>query len=84
MAMNRTVKCDVCKKVEFTESEFGAGFPGWAILNGIAAVEPKEDEPLTEDNMKTYCCPECTKEITDHITELQTWKQGRGFIKEVK
>ena len=39
MAMLRTNKCDVCGKTE-TEENFGDGWKGWSIINGIAAKKP--------------------------------------------
>lgn len=70
MGMARQIQCDVCKKTE-TEKEHGIGWPGWAIINGIAAVEPKEDESLKDENMRFMLCPEHALSTSNFLTDLQ-------------
>lgn len=70
MTMVRTIKCDVCGNIE-SEKEYGAGWPGWAIIHGIAAVEPKNDEPLTDANMKFMLCKEHTKTTSNFLSDMQ-------------
>lgn len=70
MAMLRTNKCDVCGKTE-TEENFGDGWKGWSIINGIAAKKPMAGEKLTHENMNMSLCPEHTKKLADMITIMQ-------------
>ena len=67
---NRTAICDICGYSE-EEERFGVGWPGWGILNGIAAVKPEEGVPLTDANMTTYVCPQHMPQISDFLTKLQ-------------
>lgn len=70
MPIQRIVKCDTCG-FEEKEKVFGEGWKGWAIINGIAAVQPRVNEPLTEANMKTHMCPKCSEDISKMISTLQ-------------
>lgn len=70
MGMVRTIQCDICEQTE-SEKEYGAGWPGWAIINGIAAVTPIKGESLTEENMRFILCPEHCGVVTNFLTDLQ-------------
>jgi len=70
MTMVRTIKCDVCGELE-SEKEYGAGWPGWAIISGIAAVAPRKDESLTDANMKFMLCKEHAKITSDFLSDMQ-------------
>jgi hypothetical protein len=67
---SRTASCDICGKNQ-SEERFGSGWAGWAIIQGIAAVEPKEGVPLDNTNMETYVCPDHIEELSVYLTLLQ-------------
>ena len=70
MAQLRAITCDVkgCTAT-CVEEDYGKGWPGWSILNGIAADKPKEGEPLTQANMQMTICPQHTVMIAEFIEE---------------
>lgn len=68
---NRRATCDICGHSE-EEKRFGVGWPGWVIVQGIGAVAPEEDEPISNKHMETYLCPAHREEHTDFITLMQT------------
>ena len=70
MAQRRAVTCDV-KGCEATcvEEDYGKGWAGWGILNGIAAEKPEDGEPLTNENMQFISCPQHTAMIAKFIEE---------------
>ena len=70
MAMLRTAKCDICDRTE-TEKVYGSGWEGWAIIQGIAAVEPNKDEPLTTSNTSMMLCPHHKMNVAEFISKLQ-------------
>lgn len=70
MPMVRTVQCDICEQRE-TENQYGNGWPGWAIISGIAAKTPKDNDSLTDENMRFILCPEHTSVVANILTNLQ-------------
>lgn len=70
MAIVRMIKCDVCGKTAH-EHSYGSGWEGWAIIQGIASIEPKEGESLTQENMTTNLCPGHAQEVAEFITHMQ-------------
>ncbi len=70
MPMVRTIQCDICEQTE-SEKEYGQGWPGWAIINGIAAKEPNDTKSLTQENMQFILCPEHTIDTSNFLTDLQ-------------
>lgn len=66
----RTICCDVCGAT-YTETDKGSGFPGWAIIQGIAAKEPEEGEPLTDANMSMAMCCKCKERAAEFIDSMQ-------------
>jgi hypothetical protein len=65
----RTVECEVCKE-RYTEPEFGLGFPGWAIIQGIASKEPADVNNIQPSDMTTFYCPRHTLDIANAIDEI--------------
>lgn len=41
MAILRTITCYVCGK-QYTETQYGEGFPNWGIIQGLVNVETGE------------------------------------------
>ena len=80
---NRIASCDVCGTTE-SEHLFGTGWPGWAIVNGIGAVEPTPDEPIANKHTECYLCPVCREKVSNFIDQMQEWERNTGFLKEVK
>ncbi len=70
MAMLRTAKCDICDRTE-TENVYGNGWEGWAIIQGIAAIEPDNDKPLTTENTSMMLCPHHKMNVAEFIDKLQ-------------
>ena len=70
MAMLRTAKCDLCETTQ-TEKVYGNGWEGWAIIQGIAAVEPDKDKPLTTENTSIMLCPKHKNDVANFIGTLQ-------------
>lgn len=74
MAILRTACCDICKQ-QSTEEMQGGGWPGWSILQGIAAEKPQDDQPLTTENMSMMLCPKHTGLVAQFIEDTM---QGGG------
>lgn len=74
MLQQRTIACDLCVE-RYTENEFGLGFPGWAIIQGIAPRKLKINEAPDSTNMTTCLCPKCKDEVAAVINHMQ---QSRG------
>lgn len=66
----RIASCDICGH-EQQELRVGTGWPGWAIVQGVGAREPKKDTPLDSINTETYLCPECTDILSRFMTSMQ-------------
>lgn len=70
MAMLRTASCDICDRTE-TEKVYGSGWEGWAIIQGIAAVEPDNKTPTTTENTSMMLCPHHKIDVANFIMKLQ-------------
>ena len=60
MSMYRTVKCDICGE-EYTEKEYGAGFPEWMLINGI----------VLDGISEIWICPTHRDMIADYVDNLK-------------
>lgn len=57
--MLRNISCDIegCDCNE-TESDYGKGWKGWAIINGMSKNTAPKDRPITQEDMQLTLCPE--------------------------
>ena len=67
---NRKATCDICN-IEEEEKTMNTGWPGWAIIQGIGAVEPAVGESVQNKHLETYICPECREVVSSFLTRLQ-------------
>jgi len=70
MLFSRKVSCDICN-IKEEEKDFGLGWSGWAIINGIGATEPENEKSLTKENMELYLCPLCKIKVSEFLTVLK-------------
>jgi len=70
MAILRVAKCDICDRTEIEETH-GAGWVGWAIIQGIASVPPVKDKSLTTENTSMMLCPHHKMDVANFIEGLQ-------------
>lgn len=75
MALVRTIKCDLCSAF-FTEEDYGKGFPGWAIIQGISKHDPPTDRPLIHEDMQSTFCPKHKEAIAIFIKSLDGGEQS--------
>lgn len=59
MSLLRTIKCDIdnCDSQE-TETDYGKGWEGWAIIQGMSKNTKPTDRPITMEDMQLTLCPE--------------------------
>ena len=70
MSILRTIRCDLCGKEE-TEKDNGAGWKGWAIIQGVSLKNPEDVQTYTFEHFNTTLCPEHTIILTKKITEIE-------------
>lgn len=69
MGILRTAQCDICK-ANYTESDFGLGFPGWVQISGIGKVH-KEGEPYKHSDSNVMLCPHHGARVAELMTLLE-------------
>lgn len=68
MAQVRTICCDVCG-LTAVEKTYGAGFPGWGGLIGVAVTTDDGREAVNPD-----LCPEHKARVAEFVGELMEGK----------
>lgn len=76
---HRKATCDICGFTQ-AETQYGAGWTGWVIVNGIGAVEQVDGEILDNKHLETYVCPDHVEAMTQFITDMQ---EGNQLIERI-
>ncbi len=69
MTILRTIKCDLCED-SHTEIDYGNGFPGWCIIQGISKLDATEDRPMVQEDTQSTFCPVHKELIARYIKKL--------------
>ena len=69
MPQVRTIGCDIpnCNET-YTETEWGLGYPGWSIVQGICTKQ--DTKPEQPSDMTSFLCPKHTHMLARAIEEF--------------
>lgn len=74
MSIRRVIKCEGCG-TEYREADFGTGFPGWCIIQGVAKEPPPQDRPMRQEDGQSTFCPSC-KMLVAEFLDNEFWQSG--------
>lgn len=64
MPLTRKVTCDICSE-EYSEKEYGSGFPDWMNIHGI----------ILDGNAEIWLCPKHAIDVAEFIDATKHGKQ---------